>query len=46
MNSDDTPRQCSRCGERVAGPGGILCPECTDTIAARDVAAWYPEPAE
>ena len=38
--SDDTPApMCSKCGDKPAGEGGILCPGCKAEIAARIVTA-------
>jgi len=34
----ETP-MCSKCGEKPAGPGGILCPACFDAISAQKLPA-------
>ncbi|MEV4127073.1 hypothetical protein [Nocardia sp. NPDC049707] len=31
---------CSKCDERPAGPGGILCPQCREQIDAYNVEHW------
>ena len=33
--------RCAKCGDRLPGPGGILCPECHQVIESR----VYPQQA-
>jgi hypothetical protein len=35
-------RICGKCGERSAGPGGVLCPECNQAIDRALNDAWSP----
>lgn len=34
VTGEQTPKPCSKCGKRPAGPGGILCPPCVQEIEA------------
>lgn len=46
MTGEQTPKACSKCGQRPAGPGRILCAECVTEIEAnRPWPVWTgPEP--
>lgn len=38
--AETTGRQCGKCGERPAGEGGVLCPECLQLIADQIATIW------
>lgn len=38
--SDEQPKQCSKCGKKDAGPGGVLCPGCKTAIEAQVQNPW------
>ncbi|MET7990538.1 hypothetical protein ABZU76_06470 [Amycolatopsis sp. NPDC005232] len=31
--ADDEARQCSKCGHRPAGDGGVLCEQCKEALS-------------
>ncbi|MBF6326481.1 hypothetical protein IU451_28695 [Nocardia cyriacigeorgica] len=45
----DDPKLCSKCGDKPAGLGGILCPDCYTLIrehAADPYGPWFHEARE